>query len=252
MDAFFPKIEGQNHRGDELGGDGGDGGSPDAPVEDENVDGVQNGVEDGADDDAVHGHFRAAVGPDHVGEGHRQYAEWRADEDDGGIILGIGHHGILGAEGPEHGLQENQPQGHHDDTCQNGQDKQVVEGTARGLLVALAHLNGGVGTAAGTDHGRYGQHDGDHRESDGGGGIAQHAHTLTNEYLVHDVVDRVDQHGDHRGYGKCQQQLADGFIAQRVFSRSSHLLHLFRCHCSFSPPVPMPEWRSRRHGTPGP
>ena len=64
-----------------------------------------------------------------------------------------------------------------------------------GLLVSGAHVSRNIGIQA--DAGSHCQGKGLDRENDGNSGECVAAET-GNEDAVHDVVQRLDQHGDHR------------------------------------------------------
>ena len=63
-----------------------------------NVDGIQHRVQDGADQYAVHGQSGTTVGPRHVGQGDAHHIEGGSQQKDGGVVLGVGHHGLSRAE----------------------------------------------------------------------------------------------------------------------------------------------------------
>ena len=237
MPAAGGKVGQQDHRRDDLGGDGSDGGALDPPVKHKNVDGIQHRVQDGADQYAVHGQSGTTVGPRHVGQGDAHHIEGGSQQKDGGVVLGVGHHGLSRAEHPEHRLQKEQPRRQQEHSGPQRHDKDVVKRAVGLFVLPLPQLKGGVGAAAGANEGGKGQHDRHHGKGHRGSGVAQLPDSLADENLIHDVVDGVDQHGNDRRNGEVEQQPSNGLVAQRIARRP--LLHADRTLRAHGPIPPV-------------
>ena len=77
----------------------GQSGTLDAPAQQEDKDGVQDDVEECADQDAEHGHQSLSLGADEGVQAQGQLDEYRPKQIDPDIVHTIGDSGIGGAEG---------------------------------------------------------------------------------------------------------------------------------------------------------
>ena len=200
--SFSQEVVTQHHGGNELCSNGSDGSAFHAPIQYENINGVQNGVQGSADEDAVHGHTGVSVCTCHVGQCNTDDTERYAHKDDGCIVDGVRHGGFRCAEQCQNRFQENQTSCRQQDTQTDGNDQQVIQCQKGFPFSAFAQSQSGVSAAAGADEGSKSHDDGHQRESDGSSSIPQIAHTLTDEDLVYDVIHGVDQTGNDGRDGK--------------------------------------------------
>ena len=154
----------------------------------------------------------AAVGPDdtvgHVGE----HIQGKDPEENGKVFLGHGQGGVGSAEQPQQRLLPEQTASRQ----QNAQHKEDGDAAAHALVGALvvtpalakAEVGGGaIPHAPGKGHGQH-----DQRKDHAGGGVAQVSQlAVSDEDLIHDVVQCADQQGKDAGQGEGEQQLAQLF-----------------------------------------
>ena len=115
-----PGIADGHEEGHELSGHGGPGRPRHPPVEEENADGIQNGVDDRPHQHAGHGIFGASIRPGQIAHGIGDDEQGHAQAGDAGIADGIGHDVLCSPEGGEQRLQKEldhhrvgQPEEHH-------------------------------------------------------------------------------------------------------------------------------------------
>ena len=115
---------------------------------------------------------------------------------------------------------------------EDAQDRHHGDGVAHhpGGLLRLPCAQGErkAGGTSDADEQDDGQTDGGQGIGHIGGRIAQIAHTLPNEDLVHNVVQRADQHGDDAGDGEAAQQFGQRLIPQWITEMILHIPLPFR------------------------
>ena len=174
-----------------------------AKAEDEN--GVQQDVADTARDEGDHGELHPAHGLEELLKGEAGHVHGSEQEDDGGV----GHaHRDDGTVGGEPG----QEAGHDGGSCQRAEDAvehreghAVGGGGVRPVVVACAPVEGDEGVDAYAEADGNGVHevlDGEH-EGEGRHGLLV---DLGHKEAVHDVVQRVHQHGDDVGQSHRHQK----------------------------------------------
>ena len=203
-----------------LADDRGDGGTgdlqPGSAEEAEDEDGVQGDVQQGAQHLGAHGEMGPA--------GRLQQALKRklAEQADGAAqadpaVAGAVVHDLRHVSlHPEECMGEEDP-----DETEHSKGAEGQEDAGVGGLVCLVLLLGPQGAGEQGVHTHGGARaDGDHQvlqgegQGDGGQGVlTQPGH----EDAVHDVVQRLDQHGDHHGHRHAGQQSADGLNAHFIF-----------------------------------
>ena len=110
------------------------------------------------------------------------------------------------------------------DKCRNDDSLQSEQGQSGagetegfvGLFAAVAHIEIDGRAVAEEDRERAAQEC--ERISDGGGGIAKETDPLTNEHLIHHIVEGGDQSGDNAGNSILKQKAANRGGAQRIRS----------------------------------
>ena len=223
QDGLLSRKEPEDPDGaDSLAQHGGGCGTGNAHVQHENENGIQNNVDDSADDGGQHTDLGKALGSDkgvHAHDGQHKYAAQNVDP---GIFHGVGQGHIRGAEPPQQGgggKIEYRGQ-------QYGQQHQHSEAVAQNffcpVLVALSHGNGCPGSAAGTcQHGGGGdQHEDGGEEAHAGEGGAADFGNVADVDPVNDVVEQVDDLSHQCGNRHLHHQFFD--------AAGSHVL--FCCH----------------------
>ena len=149
----LPAKEERQHpdAGRSLGDHGGQGGSPHAHAQAEDQDRVQDDVGQSADQDREHAGLGKALGGD-----KGVHAQGQLDEDrPQGINVHVADpvfHGVFaGAEGQEERAVKEQQDGGQDDGDHDLQDEAVPQDGLRLLVIPLAHVDGGAGSAAVAD-----------------------------------------------------------------------------------------------------
>ena len=203
------KVQRQHDSRDNLRGDGRDGRTLNAPVEDENINRVKYGIECRANEHAVHGHARMAVGTCEVGQHDTDEVKRGTQQDDARIVYGIGHDVLGRTEQRQNGLQKDQTERHEHKAECDGEAECVIERLTGFVLVLLTQSNGGVRRAARTDHGTEGEQNGHQRKGNRRRGVAQIADALTNKNLVDNVINGVNQAGNNRRKRKIDEQPSD-------------------------------------------
>ena len=137
------------HRAHRLAQDGGDGRAPDAQIQTEHQNGIEDDVDDRADHRGQHADLREALGGDEGVHAHDHQDEEAAQNVDPGIFQGIGQGGIRRAEpAQQRGAGGIEHAGEH-----RRQDQQHTKAVAQNLLrlfpVALTHGDGRPGRTAG-------------------------------------------------------------------------------------------------------
>ena len=148
-----------------LGDHRGNGRAPDAPLQQEDKDGVQNDVCHRTHQRGHHARAGKALGVDEAVHPQGDQHEQIAGQIDPGVVHGIADGVGAGAEGIEQRRQEDLAQ-----QCQrHGEDQKQGKGVAQNMLcciqIALAPLNGAEGRAAHAGQAGKGHDDGDHRQT---------------------------------------------------------------------------------------
>ena len=205
---------------DGLGEDRRQGRAPDAHVKEIDEEGVQDDVQRRADDYRHHAHPGEALGVD---EGvHAQADEDRdgSDHIDAEIVHGVGQAGLVAAQdgqGPG-GRREEQ------DRQRCADEQQEAEGRLHDppgpLVVPLAPGDGAERSAAGAaeigkgaDQRNQREADAQARQSNGALRLRQ----VADVHPVHDVVEHVDQLGQHDGQSQLHDQRRDLALGKITF-----------------------------------
>ena len=174
-------------------------------AEAEDEDGVQQDVADTARDEGDHGELHPAHGLEELLKGEAGHVHGSEQEDDGGV----GHaHGDDGAVGGEPGQEAGHDSGSRqraEDAVEHREGHAVGGGGVRPVVVACAPVEGDEGVDAYAEADGNGVHevlDGEHKGEGRHGLLVDLGH----EEAVHDVVQRVHQHGDDVGQSHRHQQ----------------------------------------------
>ena len=212
------QVHGQDG-GDPLTDDGGQSGAGDAhfgqtePAEDQ--DGIQDDVGDRAHGLGDHGLEGVAAGLKETLEEDLHEDADGADGDDGEIdaaaFQGLGDGGLAGEEG----MGEEQAEDHEQGGEQNRQQHAVARGAVGAFVVLLAQGFRQQGIDAHAHAGGAADEqvlDGEGQGKGGDGGLGDPGDIDA----VHDVVQRLDEHGDHQGQRHVYKEPADGPSAHLV------------------------------------
>ena len=228
-DGLFPREKTNHpHAGNALRQDGGHCRAPDAHSQPKNQHRVQHDIQHSADEHRLHSHGGEALRRNKGVHTQRQLDEQGAEGVDAHII----HRETDGIfAGSEHKQHFPAPQQHHrrqNDGNDGLQHKAAAQNFFRFRVVSPAHGNGRAGRAAGGHEGRKGGDDQDQRHTHthaGQGETAVHRH-MADIDPIHDIIQHIDQLGDHRRHAQPPQQFSNGFGSQKSFI----LLHY---GCSF-------------------
>ena len=175
----------------------------------EDQDGVQQDVAHAAEHQRHHGHLHAAHSLEHLFKGQRGHIDGGKQEHDGGVGDAGGHKALVGGE-PAQKARHDCNAHHRDDHAVQQAEHHAVGGGDLGLFaVARTQVQGDHGVDADTkaDGDGVGKVlDGVYQREGGHGVLAD----LRHKQAVHDVVQGVDQHGDHVGQRHGQQQRQHG------------------------------------------
>lgn len=220
FEVFFLQLEDGLGAGEELQYPAGTHGltehrrhcrTPDAPAKTKNQDGVEDDVDDCADDRREHADLRKALGRDEGVHAHDQQHEHRAEDVDAAIGHRIGESGVAGTEEPQQGGRtgiEARRQ-HHSEKQQHG--KAVADDFFGLVFIALSQRDGRAGrTARADEHGEGVQEHKDRRKQ-------AHARQrrradaldVADVNAVYDVIEQIDHLRHHGGYHQLQKQGLD-------------------------------------------
>ena len=220
FEVFFPQLEDGLGAGEELQYPAGTHGltehrrhcrAPDAPAKTKNQDGVEDDVDDCADDRREHTDLRKALGRDKGVHAHDQQHEHRAEDVDAAIGHRIGESGVAGTEEPQQGGRtgiEARRQ-HHREKQQHG--KAVADDFFGLVFIALSQRDGRAGrTARADEHGEGVQEHKDRRKQTH---ARQRRRTdaldVADVNAVYDVIEQIDHLRHHGGYHQLQKQGLD-------------------------------------------
>lgn len=187
----------------------GDSGAHHAHLQREDEDGVQDQIDDGSRHHALHHILGRAVRPDNGGKCGTEQLEGDAPGDGAHISQGFGiggwrrakeHHDLWGKDAADQGGQ--QAAGHD-------QGKGVADGVVRLPLFFPAQAQVDIGGAAVPQQQGHGVDQDGQRKGDVGGRHSRDAHTLADEYLIHDVVEIIDHQRQRGGDGVADDQLGN-------------------------------------------
>ena len=215
------------------GGQGGTGhtqGGQTEPAEDQ--DGVQDEVGDGTGELGHHGQLGPAGGLEEALHGDLDKDTQGGAHADVAVVDAVGDDLChIGLE-PEKGAYQQSAQDGEDHIGADRQENAGVGGSVGGVLVLGAQGAGDQGVDAHTGAAGHGDHQGLEGEGQGDGRQGVLA-DLGHEDAVHDVVQSLDQHGDHHRDGHAHQEPAHGHDAHLVFRQRGGLGFVFH----WVPPV---------------
>lgn len=215
------------HRADPLAEHRGDGRAPYPHAETEDQDGVQHNVAQRPDHGGHHAQPGKALGGDEGIDAHDNQDEDAAQHIDPGVTHPIGQGGVAGPEQPQQLGRKGEEEGgqHH---RQPDEHRQTVAHDPLGaVLVVLAQGDGRPGRAAcPAEHGEsVDQHQNRHAEPHAGQRRGADALDVPDVDSVHNVIQQIDDLGDHRRHGQRKHPAAD--------APRTHVGHWGGlCHCS--------------------
>ncbi len=204
-------------------------------AEDQN--GIENDVDDGADALGDHGVQGAAGGLQEPLKGDFKELKTAKPHTDGQIDGAAGNNFLdIGLAGHEESGAENA----HQRKSRNADDNQeeTVEGNMTGAFrISLTERAGHRGVDAHAEAGADGDHQRLHGECQRNGGQGVFT-DLRHVDAVHNVVKRLNDHGDDHGQGHVEQQLSHGHGAQFIAVVSGAFRSVFLFHESMLPLSP--------------
>lgn len=210
-----------------------DGGAADAHVENQDKQGVENDIEDGAQHHRDHRLLGIARGPHDGVEVERQVGEEIAGDDDIEVIHGVGQGLLAAAETRQQLLHEN----HAGNDRRQVDDQRQGQGVAQDMLGRLVRLAPQVD---GDSRGRPGadQHAEGLQEKQDGERQRQardghRADPLPDKDPVDNVIKRVDHRTDDSGDGVMEKQGSDPLVLQLLDNLVIHLLKLMAIQFSW-------------------
>ena len=150
------------HERHRLGDDGGDGGSPDAHVQTEDEDGVEDGVHQHRSNGGIHGFLRMARRAQQGVQTEIKVGDDIAYQDDLHIVARIGQGVVARPEEIEDGGEQWQGHQREQGTQQNVEHEHVTQDATGGVIVFLSQLDGGKGGGTHT-----------YQRAEGGGDVHQ-------------------------------------------------------------------------------
>ena len=201
LHGFIPgQIEEDQTGGEYLAGHRCPCSSGNTPAEGKNEQGVQHSIDQSAGDHGYHGIGRTAVRPDQMVAACCQHKKRNAPGGDPHIGHGIGQNLGGSAEGQDQRLQEQADQNDQDEAAQD----EAAESCACNMLCLFFMFTPKFQIKIGGASDSYEESDscsyGGNGKSHVCRGISVHAHALPDEDLVHDIIQRVDQHADDSRY----------------------------------------------------
>ena len=201
----------------------GNGGTPHAHVQHKDEDGVQDDVDDRADDGGQHTDLGKALGGDKGVHAHDEEDTDRAQDIDAAVGQRIGQGGLAGTKEPQQdGSPGIEPDGkHHGKKQQHG--KAVADDLFGFFFVALPQRDGRAGRAARADeHGkRVEQHQDGGKQAHTRQRRRANARNMADINTVHDVVQQVDHLSHNGGDHELEQQFFD-IAAPHILSGLRH------------------------------
>lgn len=192
--------------GDDLAGDGSNGGALDAYIEAENHDGVKDEVDDGADNGGDHGVGGGAGSADEWGGAGGKDVEGEAEEDDGEIVAGEGlaFWAVAGgAEEVHDWLHEDKAEGGEDEATDDEGEEGVADALFSGGGVFAAEGDGVEGGGAVADEKGDGEgYDGEGVDEGGGHDTGGAGGGVADEDLIHYIIEGAYEHGEDAGDGE--------------------------------------------------
>ena len=223
-DGLAPGEEAQDPEGTHgLAEHRGNGGTPHAHVQHKDEDGVQDDVDDRADDGGQHTDLSKALGGDKGVHAHDEEDTDRAQDIDAAVGQRIGQGGLAGTKEPQQeGSPGIEPDGkHHGKKQQHG--KAVADDLFGFFFVALPQRDGRAGRAARADeHGkRVEQHQDGGKQAHTRQRRRANARNMADINTVHDVVQQVDHLSYNGGDHELEQQFFD-IAAPHILSGLRH------------------------------
>ena len=220
QDGLFAGEEAQDpHRAHRLTEHRGNGSAPHAQPQPEDQDGVQNDVDDCADDGGEHTDLGKALCGDKGVHAQHQQHEHRAQSVDAAVLQRIGQGGVTGTKKPQQGGGPGVERDGQHHRKEHQHRKAVGDDLFRLLLIALSHGDGGPGrTARAHQHGkRIQQHQNGGEQPHAGQRRRADALDVTDVNAVHDVVQQVHDLRHHRRDHQLQHQLFHAASAHVLF-----------------------------------
>ena len=223
--GFFAGEKPQNpHRADRLAQYRGNGGARHPQIQRENQNGIQDDIDDRADDRGEHTDFGKALGSDKGVHAHDHQHKDAAQRIDPPVAYAVGNGVPAAAEKPDqlrYKCAEHAGE-HHRHQQKHG--KAVAHDLFRPVLFPPAHGNGSQGRTAGAcQHGKGGdKHENGGKQTHAGEGVGADFRNVADIDPVHDVVQQVNDLGHHRGNRKLDHLAFD--------ASGAHILFLCFCH----------------------
>ena len=220
MDAVAEQKPQHERAGAGLRDDRRDGGSPDAHVEQEDEDGVEDDVHHRADDGGEHRLIGKALAGDELPQPCRQDGEHRTGDIVGQVGICIGEGLLAGAEKHQHRLTQSDGRRRQDSGKPQQHDKAVGQNLFGSFVVVFPHADGHQRGAADADQKGKGGDEGHNRSADTRARQGNFSHILdvSDIHPVDDAVEHVDKLRQHRGDRQVANQLFNVVVSKIVLS----------------------------------
>ena len=220
-DGLLPREEAEDpHRGAELGDHRSQSRSGDAHVEEEDEDGVQNGVQHRPQEHRHHPRAAEALGIDEGVHAERQHHRNGPDEIDQKILPPINHSGVAAPYQIENGVQKEVEHRHQRRPQHQEVDKGVAHDPLGLLVVPMAPGDGEERSAPHAGEVGKGGNDIHHRhhQADSGEGVPAHVGDVADEHTVHHIVQHHRQLSHRHGHRQGQNTPGNGALREVVLT----------------------------------
>ena len=200
--------------------------APDAHLETEDEQRVQDGVGRHRKQGKAHRRLRVAGRADDAVKTEIQVCDGVAAGDEDHVVPGVGEGAVAGTEETQDRVHPDQSDESEDDARDDVQGDLVGEDLVRHGIVLLAQEDGYHRRGAHTNQGAERRGDVHQREGDGQAGDGQRADIgdMADEDAVHHVVQRRRRHRYDAGNGVLADQLVNGLDAQFCRNGAGHRL----------------------------